>query len=183
MKNDETGYRLRVPYPTPVLPEGVSGQAFLPWLHSLASGREGELTTICSYLYNALCCRKMGEEHLAEIFETVARTEMAHLRLLGELILCCGGDPAYFAPGSGHRIWWSGSFVPYTRDPARMVRAALAGEQAACNAYRALLPSLPDAARPCIERILADEQHHAALFRSCLPAAPTGRPGGSVKRA
>lgn len=183
MKNDENGYALRVPYPAPTLPEGASGQAFLARLHGMASGREGELTTICSYLYNALCCRRMGEERLAGIFDAVARTEMVHLRLLGEMILCCGGDPAYFAPGSGHKIWWSGSFVPYSRDPARMVRTALAGEQAACAAYRALLPSLPAEARPCIERILADEQHHVELFRSCLPAAPTGRSRGSVKRA
>lgn len=175
MKNAEKGYRLNVPYPVPCRPLHPPGRGTLAHLRTRSAGRAGELTACCRHVQAGARCRAQGEGELADLFDAAAEATLARLRLLSAVLVCCGGDPAPFTPANGHKLWWSGAWAMTERDPAALLRQALTTELSACTAYRALLHELPDELLPCAERLLADAQHFADLFRSAALRRGTGR--------
>lgn len=168
MKNAEKGCILRVPYPHPTRPERPLTPQAVYRLRRAAAGNEGALTLLCSSLQRAAVCRAAGRTALAEVCEAGAQNAFQHLRLLSELLVCCGAGPALFVPKGGHKIWWSASCVPKSQKADVLTRAALQDTLAACAACRALAAVLPPAMQPCAERMLADWQHHADLLRELL---------------
>ena len=169
MKNAEKDYVLRVPYPHPARPERPAGPRTLQRLHAAAAGRTGIMTALCRYLRSAAVCRARGEEELAGLFDAAAQTACVHLGLVAGMLAACGGDPGLFVPRSGHKIWWSAGWASGGGETGHPAERALAGTLAACAEWRALARELPDCLRPCAERILADEQHYADLFRRAAP--------------
>lgn len=134
-------------------------------LFAAYAGQAGEMTAVCQYLYDGLLAALAPEGGLPELFRCLAQTEMRHLELLGQLILAYGGDPGLLSYRGEHKIWWSGDFVHHIKQPARMLTEALEGERAAIRDYRDLLRLMPaDGNQAVIERILADEAHHAQLL-------------------
>ena len=169
MKNAEKDYVLRVPYPHPERPERPVSPRTLHRLHAAAAGRAGIMTALCRYLRSAAVCRARGEEELAGLFGAAAQAALLHLGLVGEMLAVCGGDPGLFVPRSGHKIWWSAGWASGGGETGHPAERALAWTLSACAEWRALAEELPGCLRPCAERILADEQHYADLFRRAVP--------------
>ena len=161
------GYILRQSYP-PVVP-GRCDRALVRRLFSAYGGQDGEMTAIVQYFYNSLITGMQGENEISHLFSCISQVEMHHLRLLGQLILAYGGDPGLLSFRGDRKIWWSGDFVHHLKQSDRMLREAIAGEQAAIRDYGSLLKLMPDDGnRAVIERILTDEHHHAALLNRQL---------------
>lgn len=139
------------------------------------AGGNGALTAITQYFYNGLLAPTAGQPALGDLFSCVSMVEMQHMRQLAMLILAYGGDPRLLSYGRGGRpMWWTGANVSYTNDPALMLRSAINAERAAILSYRRTLSMLREEdARALLERLIADEEHHIALFTDALAAIPT----------
>lgn len=163
-------YMLPAPYPAPAS-EIKPNPAVARRLLAAYAGSGGELTAVGQYFYNSLLAPVAGARAVGDLFACVSRVEMHHLELLGELILAYGGDPGFLAyQPNGRTAWWSGSYLSYDKQPAKMLKNAIAGEQAAIADYRRTLSYMQDApsARALLERIIADEEHHITLFNAAL---------------
>ena len=135
-------------------------------ISSIAAARLSELGDISDYIYFGLMLDG-SYPGLSELFEKMAMTEMRHFGILGKMIICLGGDPAV-------RTRHSNPFYgkPERIDcPAvkRIVSGALESEQAAMKNYLKLAASTSDkAASALLERIAADEEHHARMLSRAL---------------
>lgn len=161
-------YILAEPYPA-VSPQKPDNNAARRLLGSYA-GPQGELTAILQYVYNSQLAPLAGAPQVGELFHCVSMVEMRHLELIGKLVLAYGGDPGYlYYQTPGRTAWWTGANVSYVKQPARMLRDAIAGEEQAIAEYRRLTGSLQDSgAKALLQRIIADEEHHIALFTGAL---------------
>lgn len=161
-------YQLQVPYPCPCRPARLPDRVVVARLRQLLAGRSGVLTAGCCFVQAAAQCRVQGQEEWTRLFEAAAQTAGCQLRVLTEMLVCCGGEAAFFVPEQGQRLWWSARWVGGSGKAGELLRQALGLELAACTACRELLSLVPDSFQPCIERLLADAQCFAAHFRTAL---------------
>lgn len=163
-------YVLTAPYPSvsDIKPDARIARRLLA---EYASG-EGELAAITQYFYNSLIVPLTGPAALGDLFSCVSRVEMHHLELIGKLIIAYGGDPGFLSYGRGDRTaWWTGAYVNYEKDPVKILKNAIHAEQAAIADYRTTISYLNnDSVRDLISRIIADEEHHIALFTTAMNA-------------
>ncbi|MBQ8404704.1 MAG: demethoxyubiquinone hydroxylase family protein [Clostridia bacterium] len=129
------------------------------------AGPDSELTTILSYLYgNKVCTGKMPAS-LSDMLKYIAKVEMRHLDMLGELIMLLGGDPR-FASGPRCHVGINTAMLNYQTDTAMVLRNAIAGEEGAVRLYNELIRAIDDRyIREILKRIIKDEEHHIKLFR------------------
>ena len=105
---------------------------------------------------------------LSAIFEKMAMTEMRHFVILGRMVICLGGDPAIRTRHSN----------PFFGRPDRLERqlinkmltCSLENEQAAIKNYTRLASAMSadKVATMLLERIVADEEHHARMLSRAL---------------
>jgi len=127
------------------------------------ASRSGELTAIHQYLYQHLVLKN---NEAAQLIKGIARVEMHHLEILGELIELLGGDPKY---QSGSLVYWNSSYVNYTRDLCQGLRADLDGEILARRSYLEHARLIADPhIQAILRRIAQDEEFHEGLFRDLL---------------
>ncbi len=150
-----------LPYPDT---DGITRDPSL--IGSIASARSSELGDISDYIYYSLMLDGISPD-LSELFEKMAVTEMRHFGILGKMIIRLGGDPAvrtrHSNPFYGKPERMDGQTVK------RIVSIALEGEQTAIKNYLKLAASTSDkAASVLLERIAADEEHHARMLSRVL---------------
>lgn len=161
-----TKYILSDPYPK--IPQQKPDNEAARQLLGQYAGEHGELTAVLQYVYNSQLAPIAGAQAIGELFHCISLVEMRHLELLGDLILAYGGDPGYlYYPTPSRTAWWTGSNVIYAKQPQRMLRDAIASEERAIASYRHTTSRLP-AAKALLQRIIADEEHHIALFTDAL---------------
>ena len=132
----------------------------------ISAVRVGELSDVSDYIYYSLM---LGESYptLSEMFEKMAMSEMRHFGLLGKMIIRLGGDPAV-------RTRHSNPFYGKperldTQSVKRILTTSLEGEMAGVKNYMKLADSTSDkAAAALLERIAADEDHHARMLSRAL---------------
>ena len=153
--------RPSLPYPDT---DGIMKNPAL--INPISAARVAELGDISDYIYFSLM---LEETHpmLSELFDKMAMTEMRHFWLLGKMIIRLGGDPAVRTRHSN----------PFYGKPERIdcqtvrriVSSALEGEQSAMKNYLKLAATTPDkAVSLLLERIAADEEHHARMLSCAL---------------
>ena len=132
----------------------------------ISAARSGELGDISDYIYYSLMLEE-GYPSLSALFEKLAMTEMRHFTLLGKALIRLGGDPAvrcrHSNPFYGKPERLDGQTVK------RIAMGALEGEQAGAKNYQKLAASTSDKAMAALlERIAADEEHHARMLSRAL---------------
>ena len=149
------------PYPDLVGWEGAKRDGSL--LLSALGGAAGELTSWAQYTQHSLLLRCWGIASGSEILSQAAQVEQIHLKLIGELIIRCGGRPSYWDP---HRqTIWNGKMVPYPRSQSQVWQLAVQGERRSITLYQQLKRQVGNPVlRGAIDRILCDEALHLALF-------------------
>ena len=137
------------------------------FINDVARARLSELADVSDYVYYSLMLEE-GYPELSALFDKLAMTEMRHYLLLGRVIIRLGGDPAV-------RVRQTNPFYgkPERLDVCsvrRMVATALDREQSAMNTYKkiACTMSCDSAAASLLERIAADEEHHARMLSRAL---------------
>lgn len=164
------------PYP-PVRVQGANPACARAMLESLG-GADSEMSTIAQYFYSATV---LSASHplAAEYFHHIAVVEMHHLSILAQLALLSGGDPRLWSYSNGRPLYWSPASLTYAQEPAALLNRAAAGEAKTIAAYRCLAKELPDPEiKAVLERLILDEEKHAAIFRRLLQER---RPGPSPR--
>ena len=137
------------------------------FINDVASSRIAELGDVSDYTYFSLLLENEHPE-LADLFDKMAITEMRHFGLLGKMIIRLGGDPAI-------RIRHSNPFYgkPERIDKQilnKILSTALEGEQRAAARYTKLAAAMSadKAAALLLERVAADEEHHARMLSRAI---------------
>ena len=128
----------------------------------------GESTAVNQYLYQHWLLIKCYPE-LSELLACVAKTEMKHMGMIGEVIVNFGGDPRLgtcvgpiFSP-------WCSCSVNHTADVQKMLCVNIEGEKKAIADYRCRQCQIDnECVKALLGRIILDEQHHIELFEDIL---------------
>ncbi len=152
---------LSAPYPE--LRVERQNQNYSRLLSAAYAGQDGELVAILMYLYGENVSKGRAPNALSETLACIAKTEMRHLSMLGELIFMLGGDPRYI--NMTKRMGINTAMLPYQTDPLRIVANAVAAEDKAIKLYESLYRVIDDKyIRAVIKRIIMDEEHHLKIF-------------------
>ena len=137
------------------------------FINDVARARLGELSDISDYVYYSLMLEE-GYPELSMLFDKLSMTEMRHFLLLGRMISRLGGDPAV-------RVRQTNPFYgkPERLDAhavRRLLTVSLEREQGAMNVYKrmACAMSCDTAAEALLDRIAADEEHHARMLSRAI---------------
>ena len=137
------------------------------FIGDVARVRLSELADVSDYVYYSLMLGECYPE-LSTLFDKLAMTEMRHFLILGRMLIRLGGDPAV-------RVRQTNPFYgkPERLDTCsvhRMLSVSLEREQSAMNTYKrmACAMSCDTAAAALLERIAADEEHHARMLSRAI---------------
>ena len=137
------------------------------FINDVAKVRLSELSDVSDYVYYSLMLEECYPE-LSALFDKMAMTEMRHFLLLGRMLIRLGGDPAV-------RVRQTNPFYgkPERLDAHavhRMLAVSLEREQGAMNIYKrmACAMSCDTAAAALLDRIAADEEHHARMLSRAI---------------
>ncbi len=129
------------------------------------AGREGELTAVLQYVYQAIMLSGCGREKEGKIILKIAIEEMRHLEKIGAIIVSLGVPPVFTACPPYPVAYYSASNVDYVRQFPLMLEADIRAEREAIACYDRILRTLRDEEiRGQIEEIRADEVHHLEIF-------------------
>lgn len=155
------------PYP-PVKVVGPN-KRYARWLSSDLASAHSELTAVCQYQYQNWILSKHFPE-FSDCLLRIARVEMHHMQILGQLIVLLGGTP-YF----GHRkrqsqmVYWNGKMVSYQRQIQLILKENIAAEQDAYDTYLAQARQSGDPyLSAMLQRLAEDEMIHLAIFQHYL---------------
>ena len=124
------------------------------------AGAVSELTAIHQYVHHHIM---FGSEYkeLAELEECIARSEMEHLEIIGELIKLLGEDPRFCTVENNEEVCWSPAAVYYGSNVCDRLAADIAGEKAAIKNYSQHYKVIDDPyIKAVLSRIINDEQYH-----------------------
>lgn len=155
-------YRADLPYPPLCVKEENHDYAKL-LLEDYASAGS-ELTAICSYVYQNITT----DEEFCDIKEAymgIAKVEMMHLNMLGQLIFLLGIDPGFYYKDNGRLIMWNGDYVKYQNCPRCTIKHSIEGEIAAINQYQRHADIICDEnVSAVLLRIKQDEEVHVKIL-------------------
>ncbi len=132
-------------------------------------GKTGELTSISEYLYQSILC---AEEYpaISELFEDLAKVEMRHFRILGEMICALGAPPKVCVHKDFcRRIPWSGGYPFYRTTLGEALAGSMRDEEHAAAFYRKLAGCVEnESVSQLLLRLAKDEEHHETLLGQAL---------------
>lgn len=132
------------------------------WLYEAYAGKESELTTATTYLYQAVI---LDRPEFDDLLRPIAYEEIGHLEKLALALRYLGVDPKYGVLHKGHWLDWRSSFINYTSDLSLLLDLNIAGETNSHRFYLELAQKIP---LPEIQGLLtemaADEERHYQLF-------------------
>ncbi len=127
----------------------------------------GELYAVAANTYRSLLCESV-DVSLSAVFDRIAVCEAEHFRLLGELILCLGGNPALHVPLKlspveppcrGH--------ASESRSICRMLTEAIQEKRRTIERYQTLMGQTCDrVVRSLLVQLIADEEAHLGELRA-----------------
>ena len=131
------------------------------------AGRDGELTAVLQYVYQAILLDGCGRAEEAKTVLKIAVEEMEHLEIIGGLLVSCGVPPVYTACPPYPVAYYSAANVDYTKPLPQMLEADIRAEKGAIACYDRILRSVQaENVRAAVEKIRADELRHLQTFES-----------------
>ena len=129
------------------------------------AGRDGELTAVLQYVYQAILLGECGMKELSQELYHIAYDEMHHLQILGTLITKLGAPPVFTACPPYPVSYYSASCVSYVRGAQEMLAADIRAEKCAIASYCRMLELLENpAVSEVISALLEDERRHLEIF-------------------
>lgn len=133
------------------------------------AGRDGELTAVLQYVYQAILFKETGKDEFSEAVFHIAAAEMRHLEILGTMISKLGAPPVYTACPPYPVGYYSASCVNYSKQPRSMLSADVCAEENAISMYERILCRVknPQVAE-VISCLLEEEREHLKTFNRLL---------------
>ncbi len=134
-------------------------------LSHLYAGCNGEVTSVCMYVYQSMVLEKDYPE-IARILLDISKVEMHHIYLLGKYMLLLGESPIFSDMSCNVNVNWNSHNVYYDTDLKTILEIDIESESLAINDYESLYVSIGDeCVKKLIERIILDEQIHLEIFK------------------
>ena len=149
----------QIPYPEvkDIHPDRQFGKQ----VYNSYAGIKGELTAILTYEFQDFTNRE--KEALSTWLSNIAKQEMRHLKLLGEMLVCLGLEP-YYMDTYGNR-WCSDNVRTNYSCLQEMLDSNIQSEKDAINEYTRLISiSKQDMVKTILARIIMDEENHIKIF-------------------
>ncbi len=148
-----------IPYPS--LANIRQNQRYANLLYDNFAGEEGELTAACQYIYEHIELNRY--ESFSKILLSIAKEEMHHLELIGDLIKKLGKKPYYI---NQNKLQWNAENIKYHfNNVYDMLMFNIESEKKAIEAYReAIKYTQNKSIKDLLERIILDEQTHLEIF-------------------
>ncbi len=155
---------LNTPYPP--IKTSCRNLHYAALLSEVFAGQLSEVTAVNQYLFqHFVSC----DQQVGDTMKCVAKVEMHHMDILGELITQLGGCPKLAAQSGCNNRFWNGQFLCYDTNPVCFLKNNIAAEKAAIAAYTSLIDRIcDDDIRQILERIIKDEEHHIKIFTELL---------------
>ena len=132
------------------------------------AGCVSETTAVMQYVYQDTVLKKRYPD-LAETLSYIARVEMKHMDMLGELICALGGDPRYHNTSDNSCAYWNATSVDYSKTPRMILLCDIEAEKKAIAEYKRLIKVICDEnVDAVLKRIIMDEERHIEILRDCL---------------
>ena len=129
------------------------------------AGRDGELTAVLQYVYQAILLEGCGRAQESKEILKIAVEEMRHLEEIGALLVSMGVPPVFTACPPYPVGYYSAANVDYVKPLPQMLASDIRSERRAIAGYDRILAAVSDArVRETISRIRADEERHLATF-------------------
>lgn len=123
-------------------------------LYDLYAGRFSELTSITTYIYQAVITQ--GRD-ISETLHRISITEMKHLELLANAIMFFGGDPVF----AGKYNYFSCSYTNYCKDIREFLITDIQWELSAQKDYKNFALKTQNASlAELLTRLSMDEELH-----------------------
>ena len=134
------------------------------------AGQQSEMTATTRYLYLHWT---LTECH--DVMFGIAKVEMHHMNMLGQMIRLLGGDPRFQVCQRGRPVFWNGGMIPYWKTVREALEGSMKAEEATAAGYQELIDQISDQ-NVCrvLARIRDDELFHQDLLREKLDALPEG---------
>ncbi len=159
----KTNCTLDLPYPTT-----ETGCINICCAKILMPDLRDENTAIHQYLYQHWLLIKCYPE-LSDLLECLAKTEMKHMEMIGEVIVNFGGDPRIGTCIGPVFTPWCTTSINHTDDVRKMICADIQGEKEAIKNYKCHQCKINNACvKALLGRIILDEQHHLELLEDIL---------------
>lgn len=127
--------------------------------------QSSELTAITGYLYQAWILAKHHKK-ISDLLLRLAKVEMHHIQMLGQLITLLGGDPKF---ANNACECWSGEALDYCKDLRQIFYSNRKAEEEAADFYLETAEQIDDpSVCAVLNRIALDEQLHAGIFKNLL---------------
>lgn len=154
------------PYP-PIEVEGENHHYAQLLGQDLASSW-GEMSAIYEYLYQHWILREPLTALQTVLFR-IAKVEMHHLNILGQLIRLLGGDPKCQYSSRHNPVVWNGNMVNYNKGIRQILSYDIVSEQSAADNYIKQSQLIKDApVSAMLRRMARDELVHRDIFSGFL---------------
>lgn len=154
------------PYPT--VSVQAPNQTYAQMLSAAFAGSKGEITAITQYLYQSWTLENCAADFTYSLTQ-IAKVEMLHLNIMGQLITQLGGNPIYRSFQYNRPTLWNAGMVGYHSTLTKALHLNIAHEQAAIDTYQQLSSVIKDECVVAVtQRLVLDEQLHLELFRKYL---------------
>lgn len=132
-------------------------------------GCASEMSAVALYFYGSTLLHHGQWARVGECLHGVSVVEMRHLGLFAQAALSLGADPRLWSATPGGMRYWSPQCIPYPRDAARLLRAAIEAEEKTVARYRRQARVIQDSAIVALlQRVILDEELHIRLFEKLL---------------
>lgn len=154
------------PYP-PIIVE-TRNVSYAQILSSDLAGPKGEMSAIYQYIYQSWI---LQEQHplISETLLRIAKIEMHHLSIIGQLIIKLGGNPKCLSIQNRRPAVWNGSMVNYSQNIQELLKADIADEQYAADMYMRHAKMIQDGdISGLLARLSLDELQHKSILEGFL---------------
>lgn len=132
------------------------------------AGPHGEMTAIYQYVYQSWVLHSQYSA-MAETMTRIAKVEMHHLYIVGQLITQLGGNPKCQYFQNRRAFAWNGSSVNYIQNIQELLKANIAAEQYAADMYLKHAKIIQDGdVSEVLARLSLDEMEHKSIFEGLL---------------
>lgn len=168
MYENEARFMTSAPAPYPPVAVREKNSFYAALLAEDLAAQFGELTTVHQYVFQSWLLDRQHEA-AARLVRNIARVEMLHLNILGELITLLGCTPNYGVADNGRCVFWNGAMLSCEKEPSEMFAQDILLEKAAIRSYSAHAEQIQDARiQTMLHRLILDEQLHLQLFDHLL---------------
>ena len=160
-----SGPAVASPAPYPAITVDCQNPQYALLISQNLSGPQGEMTAIYQYMYQDWILSALHPE-IAAILKQIAKVELHHLDVFGQLVFLLGGDPRGQARPNVYRSAWNGNMINYTRDVKKILSYNAFTEQTAFDTYMSQAEMIQDEhVSALLTRIAQDEKIHIQLYQ------------------